>query len=108
MSAVLPGSGQVYNGRYQDALGAFALNALVISGAWLAFDDDNPALGLVCSIFALGWYKGNIYGAVNGAHKYNRKIDEDIFRNSVQNFGLYDRNVSTNPSIKVYFRFYFD
>lgn len=108
MSAVLPGSGQAYNGRYTDALGAFVLNALFISGTWLAFDDDNAALGLACSIFAIGFYKGNIYGAVNGAYKYNRKIDEDIFRRSVENFGLYDRNVSTNPSIKVFFRFYFE
>ena len=107
MSALLPGSGQVYNERYKDASSSFVLNALFIAGAWIAFDDGNPALGALLTIFAIGWYKGNIYSAVNGAHKYNKKIDEDIFKKSIENFGLYEEEVRTTPRMKISFRFYF-
>ena len=107
MSAILPGSGQIYIERYKDATSTFVLNSLFIAGAWIAFEGDNPALGAILTIFELGWYKGNIYGAVSRAHKYNRKIDEDIFRKSIGNFGLYEREVRPTPSMKVMLKFYF-
>jgi tetratricopeptide (TPR) repeat protein len=107
MSALLPGSGQVYNERYKDAASSFILNGLFIGGAYIAFDNDNFPLGAILTIFSVGWYKGNIYGAVNGAHKYNRKIEEDIFKKSIENFGLYEEEVRNMPSMKIIFKFYF-
>ncbi|MCJ7809422.1 MAG: hypothetical protein MUP26_04080, partial [Desulfobulbaceae bacterium] len=35
-------------------------------------------LGGILAFFELGWYAGNIYSAVNGAHKYNRKVRDDF------------------------------
>jgi hypothetical protein len=29
-------------------------------------------VGGILTFFELGWYSGNIYSAVSGAHKYNR------------------------------------
>ena len=33
------------------------------------------------SFFEAGWYAGNVYGAINGAHKYNRHATEIFLRN---------------------------
>jgi len=107
MSAILPGSGQLYNERYKDGVCSFILNALFIWGAYKAFDDENYALGGILTIFEVGWYTGNIYTAVNGAHKYNRKIDEDIFKKSLENCELLEYEIRRTPHISIMFRFYF-
>lgn len=70
--SIIPGMGQLYLGRYQDALVAFTVNAGVIWAACEAFDKDLNALGVVLSMVGIGFYTGNIYSAVSGAHKYNR------------------------------------
>jgi tetratricopeptide (TPR) repeat protein len=71
--AVLPGAGHVYCERYKDALVAFLLNGAAIFAAVEAFDNGNEALGGLLTFFEAGLYSGNIYSAVNSAHKYNRK-----------------------------------
>lgn len=70
--SVLPGAGYAYLGRYRDGLTAFLFNGGLIYAAIAAFKDDNPALGGVVSFVGSGFYFGNIFGAVSGAHKYNR------------------------------------
>lgn len=70
--SIFPGAGQMYCGRYQDALVAFLINAGLILSGWEAFDNELYALGGVIGLVELGFYGGNIYGAVSSAHKYNR------------------------------------
>lgn len=81
LSALVPGSGQVYNERYGDAVLALLLNGLFIGGAFEAAQHHAHAVAGVLSAFALGWYSGNVYGAINGAHKYNRFQAETFLRN---------------------------
>jgi len=78
--AVIPGAGHLYCERYRDALIAFVLNGAMIYAAYEAFDHDNEALGGLITFFELGLYSGNIYSAVNSAHKYNRKQKRDFFQ----------------------------
>jgi len=70
--SILPGAGYAYLGRYRDALTAFLVNGGLIYGAITAFEDDNPALGGVVTFVGSGFYFGNIFGAMSGAHKHNR------------------------------------
>ena len=76
--AVVPGAGHLYAGRYQDALVSFLLNTLTIWASYEAFDDDQPALGGLLGLVALNFYAGNIYSAVNSAHKFNRRATEEF------------------------------
>jgi TolA-binding protein/TM2 domain-containing membrane protein YozV len=87
LSALLPGSGQLYNGRPGDALLSFLLNGIFILGTLQAVEQDELAIAGVLGFFEVGWYTGNVYSAVNGAHKYNRHAEvtflgtlEDRFR----------------------------
>jgi tetratricopeptide (TPR) repeat protein len=78
MAGILPGLGHAYCGRYKDGLIAFVLNGLFIWAAVEAFKQDNNVLGGILVAVELGWYVGNIYSAVNVAHKYNRKKRDDF------------------------------
>ena len=69
--SVVPGGGQLYCHRYEDALIALALNTGFVWAASDAFDKEQYGLGGLLSFVGLGFYLGNIYGAVNDAHKYN-------------------------------------
>lgn len=107
MSCLLPGSGQFYSERYKDGIYSFVLNGLFIAGTYFAVDNENYPVAGILIIFELGWYSGNIYSAANGAHKYNRKIDEDIFKKSIENFDLLEHKVRSRPQTGIFFRFYF-
>ncbi len=107
LSALLPGSGQVYAERYQDGLTSFFLNSLFIVAAWKAFDSDNPALGAILTLFELGWYSGNVYGAVGGVHKYNRQVDEDRFRSGLQRLNLRESELGRPAGAAIIFTYPF-
>ncbi len=107
LSAILPGSGQFYNGRYADGTYSFLLNALFLLGAWRAFDSDNAALGSILSLFEIGWYAGGIYGAVGGAYKVNLKIDKDYFRSGLERLNLRESEIGRPRGVSVMFAYPF-
>lgn len=86
LSGLLPGSGQLYIGRAGDALLAFFLNALFTAGIVETINQDKLAIAGILSFFEAGWYAGNIYSAVNGAHKHNRHATETFIRNLENRF----------------------
>jgi tetratricopeptide (TPR) repeat protein len=71
--SIIPGLGQLYTERNQDALVAFLINGGLIWAAIEAFDNELYALGTLITVVEVGFYAGNIYGAVGGAHKYNER-----------------------------------
>ena len=102
-SGLLPGSGQLYNGRLGDALLAFFLNSLFIVGAIEAVHRDAPAVAGILSFFEAGWYAGNVYGAINGANKYNRHTTEIFLRNLDNRFHLVLPETRHTPMLGVQF-----
>lgn len=82
LAGMLPGLGHAYVTRYKDAVVAFLLNGLFIWAAVESFHHEHYVLGGILVFFELGWYGGNIYSAVNAAHKWNRKVQDD-FRDSL-------------------------
>ena len=88
LSAVLPGAGQLYVGRKKDAAAAFLLNGAFILGAVEAFRDDKDVIGGILLFFEAGWYAGNIYSAIGGAHKYNDKQKNDYIYSLERRYSL--------------------
>ena len=86
LSGILPGSGQLYNGRFGDAILSFLLNGLFVAGTVQAAHQGQPAIAGVVGFFAAAWYAGNVYGAVNGAHKHNRHQVEIFLQDLEQRF----------------------
>ncbi|MBN1957273.1 MAG: tetratricopeptide repeat protein [Desulfuromonadales bacterium] len=105
LSAILPGAGQLYSERPKQAGIAFALNAAFIYAAVEAYENDNYAVSGILSLFELGWYGGNIYSAINNAHKYNRRQRQTFLDNFQQRFGLTLRTEQGIPKISAHFSF---
>ena len=76
--SILPGAGQLYCGRYEDALAALVVNSGLFLAAYESFDNDLNALGALLTFAGLGFYTANIYGAVTDAHKYNQARQQDF------------------------------
>ena len=80
LAAALPGAGHLYTERPKAAAVAFLLNASFIAAAVELFRKDNNILGGIVTFIETGWYLGNIYSAVNSAHKYNRSQRDELLK----------------------------
>lgn len=84
MAVVIPGSGHFYAGRYRDGVASFLLNAGFAAATSSAFNAGAKTAGVVIGLFGLNWYLGNIFGAVNFAHRFNKeqkeKFRKDVLR----------------------------
>lgn len=105
LSALLPGAGQLYTKRPRQAGIAFALNSAFIYGAVEAWDNENYAVSAILSLFELGWYGGNIYNAMNNAHKYNQHQRQNFLERLQQRFDLSLGWENNHPEIAAQIRF---
>lgn len=99
LSAILPGAGQLYNGRLGDAVLTFLLNGLFIAGTIEAIQHDQLAIAGALGFFEAGWYGGNVYSAVNGAHKHNRRADEALLQDLERRFRIMPPDVPQTRQI---------
>lgn len=80
-STILPGSGQIYAGKYKWGIGALALNAL---GGYLtlkAVVEERPiSAGFIFSLLWYRYYTGNIEAAQLAVKEFNQN-SEKTFRN---------------------------
>ncbi|MBW1713111.1 MAG: tetratricopeptide repeat protein [Deltaproteobacteria bacterium] len=84
LSGLLPGLGQLYVGRKSDAAWAFSLSLGPGALSWLALSAGSWVSGGLTAAVALAFYGGNIYNAVNLAHRFNRSA-ADRFRARLKN-----------------------
>jgi TolA-binding protein len=76
MSAVVPGTGQFYTGRFRDGAIALLLNGAFLAAGLEAVSAGNEAAAGLLLFFEAAWYSGAIYGAVNATQKYNLDLEE--------------------------------
>ena len=85
MSAVLPGSGKMYTGRWED--GFYSL-LIIASNAYASYryfhkQGMSSAGGWIFAGIGTGFYLGNVYGSVKAAKVFNRNEKARI-RNSIR------------------------
>jgi len=71
MSAVIPGSGQMYSGRVYDGFRHLVINGLLIYSVYQLFKNDYYAGGYLLAGFTLPFYVGNVVGAKRAAEQRN-------------------------------------
>ncbi|PKL40026.1 MAG: hypothetical protein CVV44_07355 [Spirochaetae bacterium HGW-Spirochaetae-1] len=78
LSALLPGAGQMYAGRYTDGiLSLLGVAATLFGGLYLySRNEKGPAFSLF--FFSGLFYGGTIYGAHNSCRTYNRTLNENF------------------------------
>ena len=105
--SIIPGAGQLYVQRYEDALIAFIVNVGLFWAAYDAFDEEQYALGSLLTFAGFGFYAGNIYGAISDAHKFNRSRQQG-FTDRLKQDHLYDTGQPPHASTKgLIFGFHF-
>jgi len=104
LAALLPGAGHLYTERPRDALVAFLLNGAFIWAAVELYDRGDYVTGGIVTFFELGWYGGNIYSAVNSAHKYNERVKSEFLRRLIDSGGVAQ---TRSPGPMVVYRFSF-
>jgi outer membrane protein assembly factor BamD (BamD/ComL family) len=73
LAGILPGAGHLYVGKPGQAVSAFLLNSLFLTGAAYAFHEGLTAVGAILLYFETGWYLGNIRSAADAARAFNRQ-----------------------------------
>ncbi len=89
MSAVVPGSGSVYCGRYMEGIYGFFITGLFYIATMDALKKENDGLGLVLGFFTVSFYGGNIYTGVNSAYKLNDKVEADALLRLRKKHGIW-------------------
>ncbi|WP_321368070.1 tetratricopeptide repeat protein [uncultured Desulfuromusa sp.] len=105
LSALLPGAGQLYTERPLQAGIAFTLNAAFIYAALESWENENYATAGILSLFEIGWYGGNIYNAMNNAHKYNRRQQGHFLKQLQENFDISFGWQQGRPQVQALFNF---
>jgi hypothetical protein len=80
LSAVLPGAGQAYNGRWTDAAIALGFNAAFAGATYYAFAElESIPLGVASATLLAGFYFGNIANAYVDAEAHNARAYDDHY-----------------------------
>lgn len=87
-SAVIPGTGSAYVGRWSEAALAFFLTGIFIYATVTSFERDQVAAGTVFGALALAFYGGSIWAAVGGAHKFNDRHRTEYLAQQRTKFGI--------------------
>jgi hypothetical protein len=79
LSSVLPGAGQVYDGRYLSGLNALALNGLLAYATGHLLLSERYGYAILTFYFGLRrYFEGNRNNAYIMAQEFNRKINEAL------------------------------
>jgi len=94
LSAILPGAGKAYSGRWAD--GAFSLMVVGLS-AWQAYDGfrhdgSRSVKGWVYCSLSVGFHLGNVWGSLVAAKQHNRQQEDKLLQ------GLMSPNVVEHDS----------
>ena len=88
LSAVAPGLGSVYVGRYREGLLALFVNGVFGYAAVNAWRNGREGLGTVLGTAALAFYGGAVYAAANGAHQRNDRARSRFLDGQRAQWGL--------------------
>ncbi len=72
LAAVLPGAGHFYSQDWANGVLALVVNGLFAFGTYEAVENETYTAAGLMGLFGFGFYLGNVFGAVNASHKFNR------------------------------------
>ncbi|MCL1865289.1 MAG: hypothetical protein FWF73_05700 [Spirochaetes bacterium] len=90
MSAIIPGSGQIYSGYYIDGIISFLSVAACAAGGLYMYEKGHKGVSYTLFFFSGLFYGGNIYSAYNAAEKGNYKTLQDRYKSITSQYGQYN------------------
>ncbi|MBU8922660.1 MAG: membrane protein insertion efficiency factor YidD [Bacteroidales bacterium] len=91
LSALIPGAGYIYSGRYSTGVASLLINGLIGWTISDAINKEQYGLSSTTMFFGLGWYIGNIKGSADAARRHNsvarhRLIDDILKQEDMEEF----------------------
>ncbi len=83
MSTVVPGSGQMYSGRFSDGLYALMVITTTTAGTIYYISQERYNIAIPLGIVSAIFYSGNIYGGIQSARVFNNR-QETQFLNELR------------------------
>lgn len=85
LSAIVPGSGKFYTKNWKD--GIIAMSFVGVN-AWQAYRGfkkygKNSTYAWIFAGLSASFYIGNIYGSAKSANKYNKKLDDELYKKAL-------------------------
>jgi hypothetical protein len=83
-SSIVPGTGKFYTKNWKDGLISMMLVGVNTWQACRGFNKSGKTsvYGWVFTGFAGSFYIGNVYGSYKSAKKYNKKLDDEMYKNA--------------------------
>lgn len=78
-SGIIPGLGYIYCKSPRSGFASLITTGLFTWGAISAYDKEETGVGIILSIFSVGWYFGGIRGSKHAAIRYNEYLEEQVF-----------------------------
>lgn len=76
--SLVPGAGHVYIGQPMIGVASFAWNGLFAYALYDTLRQGQLGVAAVLAVFESLWYFGSMFGAVNGAQKFNRDARQNF------------------------------
>ena len=106
LAATLPGAGHFYCERPRDGTIALVFTGAFAFATYEAFHQNHEGVGVALAIVTAAFYGGNIYSAVNVAHKYNDR-EERRQRQRLVPYELESSNQPRAPALSLSLKFSF-
>lgn len=90
LSTLLPGAGQLYSGRFSDALLSFSLTASAGAGTYYLYRNNHKSWSYLTAFMAVLFYAGNIIGGYHSAEKYNYENRSTFTQSILKNNSFYE------------------
>lgn len=68
---IVPGMGQIYGGNIGSGVATFILNSFFIATSIIAFNNNEPAMGIASSLIGGTFYFSSIYAGYETTRRYN-------------------------------------
>ena len=106
LAAILPGAGHFYCERPRDGTIALVFTGAFAYATYEAFNQGHDGVGVALAVVTAAFYGGNIYSAVNVAHKYNDR-EERRQQQRLAPYELESLNQSRAPTLSLSLKFSF-
>ena len=99
LSMIIPGTGQIYSGKYWQGVLTFVSVAATAVGAYFSYINNYKDISYTLIFFSAAFYIGNIYGAYNSARSANMNSHKR-FRSRITNKYIPEYNPSTEINLE--------
>lgn len=101
---LIPGLGYAYSGEYANAARSLIINSIFIYAMVETAEEDQWAAFTALTFFELTWYTGSIYGGIDSAQRFNRRMMDGV-TGSIRDEFQYELDLKQIPTINIEFKF---